>query len=67
MNQKRPPAPTHADIENARLHRIAARHGLPAEGFEHLVTQSRAIARERRRRLSDDQLDDLIQQMGRRG
>ena len=63
-----PPPLTPADPidEGSRLRAIAARHGLSGEGLVDLVADIRRHARNRRRRLSDSQIETLISDLGAR-
>jgi len=53
-----PPRPQ--SDETARLRRIAAGHGLSEDGLVEFVAETRRRARNRRRRLSDSQIEGLV-------
>lgn len=61
-----PSTPTDPIDEGTRLRAIAARHGLSGEGLVDLVADIRRQARNRRRRLSDSQIETLIRDLGAR-
>jgi hypothetical protein len=50
--------------ETTRLRRIASRHGLSEEGLVEFVADIRRHARNRRRRLSDSQIEALVSDLG---
>lgn len=50
--------------ESERLRRIAAQHGLDVDAFERLISESRNEARNRRRRLPDARLEELVNELG---
>jgi hypothetical protein len=55
------PAPTD---EVSRVRRIAVRHGLAEDGLVDFVAEVRLQARQRRRRLSDSQIEALVARLG---
>ena len=57
-------APEPAVDEASRLRAIAARHGLSEDGLVEFVADIRRHARNRRRRLSDTQIETLISDLG---
>lgn len=60
-----PPDPTEPTVdEPTRLRAIAARHGLSGDGLIDLVADIRRHARNRRRRLSDNQIEAVISDLG---
>jgi len=61
-----PRTPTDQVAEEARLRSIAARYGLSEGGLVDLVADIRRHARNRRRRLSDSQIETLISDLGAR-
>ena len=61
-----PPTPTTATDETSRLQAIARRHDLSPDGLVDLVADIRRNARNRRRRLSDNQIETLISDLGTR-
>jgi hypothetical protein len=50
--------------EASRLRRIAARHGLSEDSLVEFVADTRRQARNRRRRLSDAQIEALVASLG---
>jgi hypothetical protein len=50
--------------ETTRLRRIAVGHGLSEEGLVEFVADIRRHARNRRRRLSDSQIEALVSDLG---
>lgn len=63
-----PPNPSAPTVdEPSRLRAIAVRHGLSGDGLIDLVADIRRHARNRRRRLSDNQIETLISDLGARG
>lgn len=50
--------------ESSRLRQVATRHGLSGDALIRLVSESRKEARDRRRRLSDARLSELIRDLG---
>jgi hypothetical protein len=59
--------PTGADTaasEETRLRQIAARHALSQDGLVKFVADVRSHARNRRRRLADGQIEQLVRDLG---
>jgi hypothetical protein len=54
-----------SDDEAIQILLIARHHGLPSEGLLRLISEARTEARNRRRRLPDARLEELVAELGR--
>jgi hypothetical protein len=50
--------------EASRVRRIAARHGIAEDGLVEFVAEIRRQSRQRRNRLSDNQIEALVARLG---